>query len=84
MMRGGSLRVLNTQVTQLSHSIKLHIRGKVRSKMREAKQNWIEDQCSAIDKAMERGNSKEAFSTLKTITKNNTPRAAVIEDKDGN
>jgi len=51
--------------------------------MREAKQNWIDEQCSSVDKAMARGNSKEAYKTLKVITKPSSPRAADIEDKDG-
>ena len=60
------------------------VHGNVRKKMRKAKQNWIDEQCSSIDRDMERGSSREAYKTLKSITTTTMPRAAVIDDKDGN
>ena len=39
--------------------------NQVRSKLRKAKQQWIEDQCDRIDEEMKRGNSKQAYNTLK-------------------
>ena len=56
----------------------------VRTKMRAAKEEWIEKQCNDIEKGMEAGNSKQAYSTLKALTKTSQPRANVIDDKDGN
>ena len=56
----------------------------VRTKMRAAKEEWIEEQCDNIEKGMETGNSKQAYSTLKALTKTSQPRANVIDDKDGN
>ena len=55
----------------------------VRKKMKEAKEQWINDQCDIIEKNIERGNSKEAFSTLKKLTKTQQNRASVIEDSSG-
>jgi exonuclease III len=56
----------------------------VRKKMKEAKEEWIEEQCDSIDKEMTTGSSKQAYSTLKTLTKTSQPKASVIADADGN
>ena len=45
--------------------------------MREAK-----EQCKTIEKGMKAGNSKQAYDTLKSLTKSSQLRAAVIEDKE--
>ena len=55
----------------------------VRKKIGIAKEEWIEEQCSAIKKGMETGDSKNAYSTLKSLTKTSQPRTAVINDQDG-
>ncbi|XP_066285795.1 uncharacterized protein [Branchiostoma lanceolatum] len=52
--------------------------------MREANDKWIEDQCEEIQHGMASGNSRKAYETLKTLTKTQQPRAAVIEDSSGN
>lgn len=43
----------------------------------------VNEQCDQIEKDMTRGNSKNAFSTLKTLTKDNKTKSSVIEDKSG-
>ena len=55
----------------------------VRKKIQIAKEEWIEEQCSAVKKGMETGNSKNAYSTLKSLTKTSQLRTAVINDQDG-
>ncbi|GFR93167.1 endonuclease-reverse transcriptase [Elysia marginata] len=55
----------------------------VRKKMKEAKEKWIDDQCVAIEQIMLSGRSKQAFSTLKMLTKTFQPKVNLIEDKDG-
>ena len=55
----------------------------VRKKMTEAKETWISKQCETIEAAMEKGNSKEAYSTLKTLTKTQQNKSTVIEDRNG-
>ncbi|GFR70433.1 endonuclease-reverse transcriptase [Elysia marginata] len=55
----------------------------VRKKMKEAKEKWIDDQCVPIEKGMSSGKSKQAFSTLKMLTKTLQPKVNLIEDKDG-
>ena len=42
----------------------------IRIKMSEAKENWISNQYSIIDKSMKEGNSKIAYDTLKIQTRN--------------
>ncbi|GFR77564.1 endonuclease-reverse transcriptase [Elysia marginata] len=55
----------------------------VRKKMKEAKEKWIDDQCVAIEQGMSSGESRQAFSTLKMLTKTLQPKVNLIEDKDG-
>ncbi|GFS04557.1 endonuclease-reverse transcriptase [Elysia marginata] len=52
----------------------------VRKKMKEAKEKWIDDQCVAIEQGMSSGKSKQAFSTLKMLTKTFQPKVNLIED----
>jgi len=51
--------------------------------MTEAMGNWISEQCSKVEKAMAKGDSKEAYQTIKILTKSQQPKTSVIEDKDG-
>ena len=60
-----------------------NVHRQVRKKIQIAKEEWIEEWCSTIKKGMETGNSKNAYSTLKSLTKTSQPRSAVINDQDG-
>ena len=55
----------------------------VRKGMRKAKEKWVYDQCLDIDIGMANGNLKNAFNTLKLLTKNNQTKSTAIEDKHG-
>ena len=57
--------------------------NKVRKEILAAKEDWIEEQSRSIDSHMERGNSKAAYSALKTLTSTSKPRMTVMESKDG-
>ena len=57
---------------------------KIRNMMKEAKEDWIEGQCRNIEEGFKRGNSKQAYETLRTLTKTQQPKASVIEDSSGN
>ena len=48
------------------------------------KEEWTEEQCKNTEKGMMSGNSKEAYSTLKALTKIQQRKSAVIEDGSGN
>ena len=61
----------------------LQANREVRTKMKEAKELWIKEQCDAIERGFEKGQCKQAYDTLKVLTKTSQPRAPVIEDKDG-
>ena len=52
--------------------------------MKAAKEEWIEEQCKSIEKGMMSGNSKEAYNTIKALTKTQQHKSAVIEDSSGN
>ena len=43
--------------------------SKVRNKMKEAKEDWIERQCSNIEEGFKRGKSKQAYEILRILTK---------------
>ena len=59
-----------------------NVNRQVRKKIQIAKEEWIEEQCSTIEKGMETGNSKNAYSSLKYLTKTSQLRTAVINDQD--
>ena len=60
------------------------INTRVRAKMKEAKEKWLDDQCRDIERGFQRGDSKKAYETLKTLTKVQQSKSSVIENKDGN
>ncbi|KAH3857952.1 hypothetical protein DPMN_100570 [Dreissena polymorpha] len=47
---------------------------RVRKKMKEANEEWIDEQFIIIDKELTAWNNKKAYSTLKTLTKTNKTR----------
>ena len=55
----------------------------IRRQMRQAKENWISEQCANIESGMKRGNIKVAFDTLKLLTRSQQPRTSVVENKGG-
>ncbi|KAH3724518.1 hypothetical protein DPMN_050337 [Dreissena polymorpha] len=54
----------------------------VRKKMKEANEEWIEEQGIIIDKEMSAGSSKKAYSIPKILTKTSQSKASVISDAD--
>ena len=56
----------------------------VKKKMKEAKEEWIEEQHIIIYKEVNAGSSKKAYSTLKTLTKTSQAKSSVISDAGGN
>ena len=55
----------------------------VRKKMKAAKDEWTEEQCKNIEKGIMSRNSKEAYNTLKVLTKAQQHKSAAIEDSSG-
>ena len=60
------------------------VNKEVRNKMKTAKEEWTEEQRKNIEKGMMSGNSKEAYNTLKALTKTQQHKSAVIEDSSEN
>ena len=56
----------------------------VRKKMKAAKEEWTEEQGKNAEKGMMSGNWKEAYNTLKTLTKTQQHKSAVTEYSSGN
>ena len=56
----------------------------VRKKMKASKEEWTDEHCKNIEKGIMSGNSKEAYNTLKALTKTQRHQSVVIEDSNGN
>ena len=52
--------------------------------MKAAKEKGTEEQCKNIEKRMMSGNRKEAYNTLKALTKTHQHESAVVEGRYGN
>ena len=56
----------------------------VRTKLREDKEKWINQQCETLETEITRNNTKKAFDIVKKLTRGHTAKATIIEDKNGN
>ena len=56
----------------------------VMKKMKAAKEEWTEKQCKNLEKGVMSGHSKEAYNTLKALTKIKQHKSAVIKDSSRN
>ena len=57
----------------------------IRKQMKNAKENWIQEQCNAINEDMARGRSnKRAYQILKTLTNPIKRKTMIIEDENQN
>lgn len=59
------------------------VQQEVRKDLRADKEEWIGEQCSAIEKSIISDDSKKAYNILKSITKTSQLRTAVVDDKKG-
>ena len=46
----------------------VEVNQEIRRKMKQAKENWITNQCQEIDSGIRIGHTKAAFNTLKLLT----------------
>ena len=60
------------------------VNREVRKKTKAAKEEWAEKLCKHMKKRIMSGSSKEAYNTLKALTKAQQHQSAVIEDSNGN
>ena len=51
--------------------------------MKKAQQNWIEEQCSEIEKNLRKNNSKRAYQLAKDLTTVKQGKATTIQDNSG-
>ena len=56
----------------------------VRKNVKAPKEGWIEEHRKNMKKRMMSGNSKEAYNSLKALTKTQQQKSAVTEDSSGN
>ena len=52
--------------------------------MKEAKEKWIEEQCSEIEDNLNKNNSKRVFQVIKDLTSEKKGRINTIQDESGN
>jgi hypothetical protein len=57
---------------------------RVKLKLKEAKENWIEAECAIIDDCIQRNCTKQAYDLVKKLTGKETKKAIMIADKAGN
>ena len=56
----------------------------IRKKMKRAKEEWIEAQCTEIEDNLNRNNSRRAYQIVKELTQQRQAKVSTIHDKDGN
>ena len=59
------------------------INNKIRKAIKQAKENWIEEQCEEIDVNLTKNNTKWAYQIVKDLTTTKKGRASTIQDKSG-
>ena len=59
------------------------INNKIRKAIKQAKENWIEEQCEEIDTNLTKNNTKRAYQIVKDFTTTKKERASTIQDKSG-
>jgi len=60
------------------------VNREVKQAIKDAKEQWIQQECSKIEAGIRSNNTKQAFQTLKTLTHSSTNQITCIEDADGN
>ena len=56
----------------------------IRKTMKAAKEQWIDDKCTAIEDNLTKHNSKEAYKVVKYLTTDRKSKVSTIQDKRGN
>ena len=56
---------------------------KVRKSARQDKENWIQNQCEEVDKGLQIGNTRQAYSLIKVLKNKFVPRLNVIRNAEG-
>ena len=59
------------------------INNKIRKAIKQAKENWIEEQCEEIDTNLTENNTKRAYQIVKYLTTTKEGKASTIKDKFG-
>ena len=59
------------------------INNKIRKAIKQAKENWIEEQCEEIDINLTKNNTNRAYQVVKDLTTTKKGRASTIQDKTG-
>jgi hypothetical protein len=57
--------------------------NQVKKSARMDKNNWIQEQCEAIQMGLSVGNSKQAYQLVKLLKKKFSPKLTIIKNKDG-
>ncbi|XP_071853374.1 uncharacterized protein, partial [Apostichopus japonicus] len=74
----------NGKTTRAGADAYRHINKKIRKDMNKAKEGWIENQCSEIEKRLSNNNTRRSNQLVKHLTKQKQPRGNTLQDKEGN
>lgn len=55
----------------------------VKKSAKQDKENWIQQQCDAIENGMKVGNTRQAYKLVKMLKRQYVPKLIVIKDQDG-
>ena len=55
----------------------------VKKSAKRDKEEWIQGKCNDIEKGLQVGNHRQAYSLMKMLTKKHTPKLTVVRDQDG-
>ena len=59
------------------------IKRKIRTKMKMAKETWIQGQCQKVEACLRKNNSKKAYQLVKDLTTEKQGKSTTIQDKSG-
>lgn len=59
------------------------ISKRIRSEMKKAKEEWIEEQCSDIEDSLNKNNSRRVFQIVKELMQPRQSKVSTIQDKEG-
>ena len=58
----------------------IEIKRKIRTKMKMAKETWIQSQCQEVEACIRKNNSKTAYQLVKDLTSENQGKSTTIQD----
>ena len=75
--------ILNKNVSDEHARLYKELYRKVKKSARQNKENWIQNQCEEVDKGLQIGNTRQAYSLIKTLKNKFVPQPNLIRNLEG-